>query len=82
MFKLSFLSTSSIESLDLNDNTLGDWGLQHLLTILLPNHHLKHLHIQNNTIHDLGAELLAGFLGRHAVRNEGGGVILRCPSFS
>ena len=76
VFKLSFLSTSSIESLDLNDNNLGDWGLQHLLTILLPNHRLKHLHIQNNTIHDLGAELLAGFLGRHSARNEGEGLFL------
>ena len=59
---LSFIATSHIEELYLDNNRIGNAGLQHLLTLLMNNHCLKRLSIRNNDIGDTGALLLVDFL--------------------
>lgn len=62
---LSFLSTSLIQSLYLDNNSIGNVGLQHLLTLLMRNTSLKRLYIRNNDIGDTGVLFLVSFLHRN-----------------
>lgn len=54
---------SQIEELYLDDNSIGNQGLQFLLTSLLHNKTLRRLHIRNNDISDPGVLYLCDFLG-------------------
>lgn len=61
--RLCGLKVSSIEDLYLNDNSIGNKGLQFLLTTLLQNERLHCLYLCNNNISDTGVYFLYDFFG-------------------
>ena len=63
VFRLCGLKISSIENLYLNDNSIGNKGLQFLLTTLLQNEKLHTLYLCNNNISDTGVYFLYDFFG-------------------
>ena len=63
ILRLCGLKVSQIEELYLDDNSIGNQGLQFLLTSLLHNKLLRRLHLRNNDISDPGVSYLCDYLG-------------------
>ena len=63
ILRLCGLKTSQIRSIYLDDNSVGNAGLQFLLITLLHNSHLLHLSIRNNAITDNGVMYIYDYLG-------------------
>lgn len=62
IFCMCGLKLSKIKNLYLNDNSIGNKGLQFILTTLLHNQTLQSLHLPNNNISDSGIQFLYDFL--------------------